>query len=278
MRMRAMRGTGGKTTSMVLSRIGARIGVIAHTVFLEVIRDRILYLVALFALVIVIANVLLPDIAAGAQDKILLDLGLAGIHLLSVIVAVFVGTGLINKEIEKRTVLVLIAKPVSRAEFIVGKHLGLTAVLAVLIAVLGLIFMVVLGVSGIPFEVGSIALSLVFMGLEAALLVAVAIVFGVFTSSLLATLLTFAVYLMGHLSQDLVAFGDLSDNPAVQRLTNTLYLVLPDLERLNLRNEAVYGMGLLPTAPELWGHGLYGLLYTALLLTVAIVIFSRRQF
>ncbi len=259
---------------MVLSRVG----VIARTVFLEVIRDRILYLVALFALLMVMAAVLLPEVAAGAEDKILLDLGLAGIHLLSVIVAVFVGTGLINKEIEKRTVLVLIAKPVSRAAFIVGKHLGLTAVLAVLIAALGIIFMAVLTANGVAFPVGSVGLALVFMVLEAALLVAVAIVFGVFTSSLLATLLTFAVYLVGHLSQDIVAFGKLSDNPGVQRLTNTLYLVLPDLERLNLRNEAVYGMGLLPTAPELWGHGLYGLLYTALLLTVAIAIFSRRQF
>ena len=259
---------------MVLSRVG----VIARTVFLEVIRDRILYLVALFALLMVMAAVLLPEVAAGAEDKILLDLGLAGIHLLSVIVAVFVGTGLINREIEKRTVLVLIAKPVSRAAFIVGKHLGLTAVLAVLIAALGIIFMAVLTAHGVAFPVGSVGLALVFMVLEAALLVAVAIVFGVFTSSLLATLLTFAVYLMGHLSQDIVAFGKLSDNPGVQRLTNTLYMVLPDLERLNLRNEAVYGMGLLPTAPELWGHGLYGLLYTALLLTVAIAIFSRRQF
>ncbi|HZG39120.1 MAG TPA: ABC transporter permease [Nodosilinea sp.] len=259
---------------MVLSRLG----VIARTVFLEVIRDRILYLVALFALLIVIARVLLPDIAAGAENKILIDLGLASIHLLSVIVAVFVGTGLINKEIEKRTVLVLIAKPVSRAEFIVGKHLGLTAVLAVLIAALGLIFMLVLGASGVPFSFASTVLALVFMTLEAALLVAVAIVFGVFTSSLLATLMTFAVYLMGHLSQDLVAFGELSDNPAVQRLTNTLYLVLPDLERLNLRNAAAYGMELLPTAAALWGHALYGVLYTALLLAVAILIFSRRQF
>ncbi|WOD40018.1 ABC transporter permease [Nodosilinea sp. E11] len=259
---------------MVLSRIG----VIARTVFLEVIRDRILYLVALFALLMVIAAVLLPDIAAGAEHKILIDLGLAGIHLLSVIVAVFVGTGLINKEIEKRTVLVLIAKPVSRAEFIIGKHLGLTAVLAVLIAALGLIFVVVLGATGVSFSLGSTVLALVFMTLEAALLVAVAIVFGVFTSSLLATLLTFAVYLMGHLSQDLVAFGELSETPAVQRLTNALYLVLPDLERLNLRNEAAYGLGLLPTPLELGGHALYGVLYTALLLTVAIAIFSRRQF
>jgi ABC-type transport system involved in multi-copper enzyme maturation permease subunit len=252
--------------------------VIAHTVFLEVIRDRILYLVALFALLLVIVAVLLPEVAAGAQDKILLDVGLAGIHLLSVIVAVFVGTGLINKEIEKRTVLVLIAKPVSRAEFIVGKHLGLTAVLAVLIAALGLIFMVVLTANRVAFPVNSLVLALGFMVLEAALLVAAAIVFGVFTSSLLATLLTFAVYLMGHLSQDIVAFGKLSENPAVQRMTNTLYLLLPDLERLNLRNEAVYGMNLMPTAPELWSHGLYGLLYTALLLTIAIAIFSRRQF
>ncbi|PSN15528.1 ABC transporter permease [filamentous cyanobacterium CCT1] len=259
---------------MVLSRVG----VIARTVFLEVIRDRILYLVALFALVMVIARVLLPDISAGAENKILLDLGLAAIHLLSVIVAVFVGTGLINKEIEKRTVLVLIAKPVSRAEFIIGKHLGLTAVLAVLIAALGLIFVVLLGASGVPFSLGSIGLALLFMALEAALLVAVAIVFGVFTSSLLATLLTFAVYLMGHLSQDMVAFGELSENPAVQRLTNTLYLVLPDLERLNLRNAAAYGMELLPTAAALGGHALYGLLYTALLLAVAILVFSRRQF
>jgi ABC-type transport system involved in multi-copper enzyme maturation permease subunit len=263
---------------MGLSRVGARIGVIARTVFLEVIRDRILYLVALFALLLVIARVLLPEVAAGAENKILLDLGLAAIHLLSVIVAVFVGTGLINKEIEKRTVLVLIAKPVSRAEFIVGKHLGLTAVLAVLIAALGLIFMALLAVSGVPFAPASLALALGFMVLEAALLVAVAIAFGVFTSSLLATLLTFAVYLMGHLSQDIVALGALSETPAVQRLTNTLYLVLPDLERLNWRNQAAYGLELLPSPAELWGHGLYGLLYTALLLAIAVSIFSRRQF
>jgi ABC-type transport system involved in multi-copper enzyme maturation permease subunit len=265
---------GSTAGTMVLSRVG----VIARTVFLEVIRDRILYLVALFALLLVIARVLLPEVAAGAENKILLDLGLAGIHLLSVIVAVFVGTGLINKEIEKRTVLVLIAKPVSRAEFIVGKHLGLTAVLAVLIAALGLFFVVLLTASGVPFSLGSLVLALGFMTLEAALLVAVAIVFGVFTSSLLATLMTFAVYLMGHLSQDIVAFGALSDNPAVQRLTNGLYLILPDLERLNLRNQAAYGWELLPSPAALWGHGLYGVLYTALLLAIAVVIFSRRQF
>ncbi len=259
---------------MVISRVG----VIARNVFLEVIRDRILYLIALFALLMVVASLLLPPISAGAEDKILLDLGLAAMHLLSVIIAVFVGTGLVNKEIEKRTVLVLLAKPVSRAEFIVGKHLGLSAVLMVLLAALGLIFMAVLALTGVAFPVGSIALAIGFMALEAMLLTAVAILFGVFTSSLLATLLTFAVYLMGHLTQDLVAFGELSKSPGLQRLTNSLYLILPDLERLNLRNAAIYGPELMPDPLSLAGHGIYALIYIVLLLTLATLVFSRRQF
>lgn len=255
-----------------------RIGVIARNVFLEVIRDRILYLVALFALLMVAATVLLPEVSAGAQDKITLDLGLATIHLLSVVVAVFVGTGLVNKEIEKRTVLVLIAKPVSRLEFILGKHLGLSAVLAVLVFLLTAIFLMVLSFSGIGYPPASILLAILFMFLEVVLLTAVAILFGVFTSSLLATLLTFAVYLVGHLSQDIVALGNLSQSPGLQRLTHGLYLVLPDLERLNLKNEAIYGMQLMPTGIELASHLLYALLYTTLMLAIAVGVFARRQF
>jgi ABC-type transport system involved in multi-copper enzyme maturation permease subunit len=116
------------------------------------------------------------------------------------------------------------------------------------------------------------------MALEAMLLTAVAILFGVFTSSLLATLLTFAVYLMGHLTQDLVAFGQLSKSPGLQRLTNGLYLILPDLERLNLRNVAIYGPELMPDFLNLVSHLIYAVIYMALLLTLATLIFSRRQF
>jgi ABC-type transport system involved in multi-copper enzyme maturation permease subunit len=259
---------------MVLSRVM----VIARNVFLEVIRDRVLYLIALFALLMVAASLLLPPISAGAEDKIILDLGLAAIHLLSVIIAVFVGTGLINKEIEKRTVLVLMAKPVSQAEFIVGKHLGLSAVLAVMLTALGVIFALVLMLNGVAFPLGSIAIAIVFMTLEAMLITAVAILFGVFTSSLLATLLTFAVYLMGHLTQDLVGFGQLSESPGLQRITNALYLILPDLERLNLRNAAIYGPELMPDPLSLGSHLAYALLYMALLLALATLVFSRRQF
>ncbi|NET54404.1 MAG: ABC transporter permease subunit, partial [Merismopedia sp. SIO2A8] len=110
-----------------------RIWVIASNGFREVIRDRILYIIGLFALLLIIAQRLLQEVAASTLDKIIIDFGLAAIGILGALIAVFVGTGLINKEIEKRTLLVLIPKPLNRAELIIGKHLGLSAVIAVCI-------------------------------------------------------------------------------------------------------------------------------------------------
>ncbi|MFW6358225.1 MAG: ABC transporter permease [Chroococcales cyanobacterium] len=254
----------------------ARIWAIATNAFREVIRDRILYIIGLFALLLGLALRILPQIAAGTDEKIFLDLGLGAIGLLSAIVAIFVGTGLINKEIEKRTVLVLIPKPISRAEFIVGKHFGLSGVLAVLIAVMALIYFGLMSLGQISYPIGSIAVSLLYLFVEVALLAAIALVFGVFTSSLLATLLTFGVYLMGHFSQDLLELAKLSEQESVKVLAQSLYLVLPDLSRLNLRNEAVYA--LLPEPSTLLTSVVYGVLYTIFILTIAILIFSRREF
>lgn len=254
----------------------SRIWAIASNGFREVIRDRVLYLIGFFVLLLVMALRLLPEIAATTEDKIFLDLGLASIEVLGVIVAVFVGTGLINKEIEKRTVLVLISKPLSRAEFIIGKHFGLSAVITVLVAATTVIYLILLTFSRIQFPLLSILVAVLYLLLKLSLLTAVALVFGVFTSSLLATLLTFGIYLMGNLSSDLVAFGNLSRNSTIQMLTQGLYLVLPDLSRLNLKNEAVYGI--LPPALTLLANGLYALFYTLLLLAIAIMIFSRREF
>jgi ABC-type transport system involved in multi-copper enzyme maturation permease subunit len=253
-----------------------RIWAIASNGFREVIRDRVFYLIGFFALLLVLALRLIPEVAATTENKIIIDFGLAAIDLLGVIVAVFVGTGLINKEIEKRTVLVLIPKPLNRAEFIIGKHLGLSGVLAVLIAAMTIIYLLLLSVSQINYPLGSILISTLYLFLELSLITAIALMFGVFTSSLLATLLTIGVYLMGNLSRDLLELGNLSRNSTLQTLTQGLYLVLPDLSRLNLKNDVVYGI--LPSPLTLLGHGMYGLLYTVLLLAIAILIFSRREF
>jgi len=253
-----------------------RIWAIAANSFREVIRDRILYFIGFFALLMAFAWRLLPEIAVGTHQKIFLDLGLAAIGLLGVIVAVFVGTGLINQEIDKRTILVLIPKPLSRAEFILGKHLGLSGVLAVMLGVMLVIYLLMLLGMKVSFQALPLIVSVFYLGLELILIAAVAIAFGVFTSSILATLMTFGVYLMGHISKDLIQLGIISKNPNILAITKNIYLILPDLERLNFRNEAVYG--LLPSADVLIGNALYSLVYTGLLLGISILIFSRRQF
>ncbi|WAL62498.1 ABC transporter permease [Thermocoleostomius sinensis] len=262
------------STTMNLNRTR----VIAANVFREVIRDRALYLLVFFATVMVVAVALLPEVAASAEEQMILDVGLAAIGVLGLAVAAFVGTGLVNREIEKRTVYAMIAKPVSRSEFIVGKHWGLTAVLAVLVLAMTAIYIGILTAKQIPVSIASVLLSALFQILELALVAAVALLFGVLTSSLLATMLTIAIYCVGHLSRDLLSIGALTDNAELHQITEVLFLLLPDLSRLNLKNQAVYGMEMLPPPAELLSHAGYGLLYTLLLLTLTVGIFSRRQF
>ncbi|MCU0536310.1 MAG: ABC transporter permease [Hydrococcus sp. Prado102] len=253
-----------------------RVWTIAANGFREVIRDRIFYFIGFFALLLAIALRFLPEVSVGTHEKIFLDLGLAAMSLLGAIVAIFVGTGLINKEIEKRTVLVLIPKPLSRAELIIGKHLGLSAVLGVMLAIMTVIYVTFLSLSKIVYPWEAILISQLFLLIELALLIAVAMTFGVFTSSILATLFSFGVYLMGHISSNLLKLGAISKNETIESVTRAAYLVLPDLERLNLKNQAVYG--LLPNSSELFSNAIYGILYSALLLSIAIIIFSRREF
>ncbi|BAY14538.1 ABC-2 type transporter [Nostoc sp. HK-01] len=252
--------------------------IIAKNVFQEVVRDRILYVIGFYTLILAIAGRALPEFAATNEDKILLDFGIVAMSVITLIVAVFVGTGLVKKEIDKRTILVLIAKPVSRSEIIAGKFLGLSAVLAILIATMTAIYLGFLQLENIPHPTLSIVIAAVFLFLQLSLINAVAITLGVFTNSLLAITLTFGVYLMGNITQDLVKLGRLSRNSAMERVTQGLYLVLPDLSRLDLKNDAVYGMQALPDASLLITNAGYGVLYSIFLLAIASFVFSKREF
>jgi len=252
--------------------------VMAKNVFQEVIRDRILYIIGFYALILAIAFRAIPEFATTSWDKIFLDFGLAAMNVIGLIVTIFIGTGLVNKEIEKRTILVLIAKPISRSEFIASKYLGLSAVLAVLVVAMTIIYLGFLQFGKVSYPIMSILIAALFMFLQLSLMTAVAITLGVFTSSLIATALTFAVYLMGNITQDLVALGRLSRNPGMERITQGLYLILPDLSRLDLKNDAVYGLQTLPDTITLITNAGYGLLYSFMLLAFAILIFLRREF
>ena len=255
-----------------------RVFVIAKNVFQEMVRDRILYIIGFYALLLAIALRVLPEFAAATENKMFLDFGLGAMSIVTLIVAIFLGTGLVNKEIEKRTILVMIAKPVSRSEIIAGKFLGLSVVLAVLVMVMTVIYLGFLQIGNISHSVLSILIAAVFLILQLSLITAVAITFGVFTSSLLAVTLTFAVYLMGNITPDLVNLGRLSNSPFIERITQSLYLILPDLSRLDFKNDAVYGLPALPDTTVLISNVGYGLFYSVMLLAIANFIFSRREF
>jgi ABC-type transport system involved in multi-copper enzyme maturation permease subunit len=253
-----------------------RIWAVASNVFREVMRDRIFFTIGFYGVVMLAAWRLLPDISGAAQDKILTDFGPASASLLGVVVAIFVGTNLINKEIEKRTVFTIVTKPISSIEFILGKHLGLSAVLAILVAGMTAIYLIVLSLAHINYQLVPLLLTAFFLFLELCLITAGALLFGVFTSSILAILLTFSLYLVGHLSEGMVKLAGVTKNPGFQQMTDNLYLVLPDLSRLDLKNDAVYGV--IPQPDVLLLNAGYAVVYTAALLVVTTVIFSRRQF
>ncbi len=255
-----------------------RVFVIAKNVFQEMVRDRILYIIGFYAVLLALAWRVIPEFAAATENKMFLDFGLGTMSILTLIVVIFLGTGLVNKEIDKRTVLVLIAKPISRSEIIAGKFLGLSAVVAVLVAAMTVIYLVFLQLTNIPHSTLSILIAAFFLILQLSLITAVSITFGVFTSSLLAVTLTFAVYLMGNITPDLVNLGRLSNNPLFQRITQGLYLILPDLSRLDFKNDAVYGLRALPDTTTLITNVGYGLFYSVMLLAIANFIFSQREF
>ncbi|MEM6451243.1 MAG: ABC transporter permease [Cyanobacteria bacterium P01_D01_bin.105] len=264
--------------TQTMSRSFARIWTIACNVFLEIVRDRILYVVGVFGVIMVMAITLLPEVAAGTEDKLILDTGLAAINILSLFVVVFIGTGLLNKEIEKKTVLVLIAKPVSRLEFILGKHLGLSLVMALLISALTILMLSLFALSSIPFQLPLILLAVLYMFLEMVLLIAAALMFGAMTSNVLATLMTLAIFAVGHETRNILELDKVADSENFRRIAEGLFLVLPDLERLNLKNEIANGFVAPPSGGGLLENAAYGLIYTALLLTVTVTIFERRQF
>jgi len=144
-----------------------RMLVIAKNVFAEALRDRVLYLIGLFGLLLVGSKQILPEVAAATEDKMFLDVGLVAMTVLSLIVAVFVGTGLISKEIEKRTVYILVAKPISYSELILGKHLGLSAVLAVLVAAMMVLYLGICALSQTAYpSLAALAIAAVFLVLN----------------------------------------------------------------------------------------------------------------
>ncbi len=261
---------------------------IALQVFRESVRDRVLYNLVLFAVVLIAASYLIGQLTAGQDVKIIKDLGLGAIQVFGLFIAVFIGIGLVSKEVERRSIYSLLAKPIRRYELILGKYAGLVITLAVNIAVMAVAMYAVLGYMAWAeseefrqsWEASAtdpamlLAIFLIFA--ELMLVTAIALFFSTFSSPILSATLTFGLFVVGHFNADLRNFENVVDSRAAAYLAKALYYVLPNLAPFDVKAEVVHA---LPVSLEYVALTTgYAAAYIGILLLASMFIFSRRDF
>jgi ABC-type transport system involved in multi-copper enzyme maturation permease subunit len=255
-----------------------RIAAIAGNAFREAVRDRVLYNLVLFVLLLTCAAIFIGELSGGQERKIIVDLGLSAILLFGVFIAIFVGVGLVYKEIERRTIYAIFSKPVSRGEFVVGKYLGLCLTLLVNVLLMGTgvslaLIYVHRGWDPLALNIWPAILLIYF---ELMILTGVALLFSSFSSPALSALLTFFVFIIGHFSSDLKALGTSLGSTAARVLFRTIYYLLPNLTNYSFITPAAHGQ--MPTTANLIGAVFYALIYIMVILATTTLIFSRRNF
>ena len=255
-----------------------RIRAIAVNTFRESVRDRVLYNLILFALILVGASIFVSELSIDQETKFIADLGLSSMLVFGAMIAIFIGIGLVYKEIEKRTIYNLLSKPVYRHEFIIGKYLGLCLTLLINVGVMvvstELALLYVYG-GFIPLHLSILpAAYLIF--LELALLVAVALMFSSFSTPMLAALFTFATYVIGNFSGDLRLAAELADSPLTRAVLTTLYYLLPNLSNFSFITPASRGQ--LPALNLILSATVYALVYISILISASALIFQKRNF
>ena len=261
---------------------------VAVNVFKESVRDRVPYNLAFFAVLLIVSSYLLGQLTAGQDVKIIKDLGLAATSVFGLFIAIFIGIGLVSKEVERRSIYALLAKPISRPQLVFGKYAGLVLTLALNVAVMTIALYLVLAVMNwnatpemrASWEAPAVdprllkALLLIFV--ELMMITAIALFFSTFSSPILSAALTFGLYIVGHFNADLKNFELVVDSKPAVWLARGLYHVLPDLSAFDVKMQVVHGMNV--SAGYLAEAAGYGAAYIAALLLTATVIFSRRDF
>src|SRR6476469_431303 len=238
-----------------------RIASIARNTFREAVRDRVLYNLVLFVLLLIGAAVFIGELSDGQERKIIVDLGLSAMMLFGVFIAIFVGVGLVYKEIERRTVYAIFAKPVGRGEFLIGKYLGLCLTLLVNVIVMGAgVSLALLYVSrGWDPLALTIWPAVLLIYVELMILTGIALLFSCFSSPALSALLTFFVFIIGHFSADLKGLANSMGGTAARWLFKALSYLLPNLANLTFITPAAHGQ--LPTAAHLSASIFCALIY-----------------
>ena len=264
------------------------LGWIAINGFREAVRDKVMYSLVAFAVLLIVASYVIGELTAGQDVKITKDLGLSAIAIFGLFMAIFIGIGLVSKEVERRSIYALLAKPIRRSDLVIGKYLGLVVTLVVNVAVMTAALYLVLAYLGTeegelarqareaplldPALLKAVGLTLV----QLMIVTATAIFFSTFSTPILSAVLTFLVYVAGFFSPDLRNVDQVVDSRFAQMIARGLYYVLPNLSSFDVTAQVVHGL------PISWRYisvtCAYGLSYVAMLLILSVTIFSRRDF
>jgi Cu-processing system permease protein len=261
---------------------------IAINVFRESVRDKVLYNLVFFAILLIGASYLLGQLTAGQDVKIIKDLGLSATLLFGVFIAVFIGIGLVSKEVERRSIYSLMAKPIHRHQVVFGKYMGLTLTLAVNVAIMAAALYAVLAYMswGVGADVQRAwdapamdpamlkAIALIFV--ELMLVTAIALFFSTFSSPMLSAAFAFGFFIVGHFSTDLRNFDQVVDSAAAVAVARGLYWILPNLSAFDIKAQVVHAQPV-PMGYMAFTIG-YAMLYIGVVLTIATLVFSRRDF
>ncbi len=251
-----------------------RILTVALNTYREAVRDKILYVLLFFAGATILCSKALGYISIGQDMKIITDISLAAISVFGALIAIFVGTNLVYKEIDKRTIYTILSRPIWRFEFILGKYLGLSLLIATVTAVMGLVaasYIALLGGSvGYMFAE---ALLLVFSKLL--LLTALSVLLSTLTSPILGAIVVLTSYFMGHATGILIDLPEHFDDTAAKELITIIYYAVPNLSNFDIWREYANGVSV-PHSYVAWTL-LYGAVYTGLLLFLASISFHEKD-
>jgi len=263
-------------TNISNSSIISKILTISRNTFREAVRDRVLYNLVIFVLLITVSAIFIGELTAGQEARTIVNLGLTAMLIFGAFISIFVGVSLVSKEIEKRTVYAIFSKPIGRGEFIIGKYSGLCLTLLVNVLIMGI------GVSLALFYVGGSGLAVSIWGtiflifLELTILTAVAILFSSFSSPALSALLTFFVFVIGHFSASLRDLAERIGSQSAKIVFGAIYYLMPNLSFYSFTTNAAHGN--VPPSSMILGAVFYAVIYVSILLAVTVLIFSRRNF
>lgn len=252
-----------------------KIRAIAFHTLKEAIRDRILYLILFFAVICIGFSRLLALLTIGDRVKVIKDVGLSSLSLFGALMAILIGTGLVYKEIDKKTIYTLLSKPIHRYQFLLGKFFGLVLTLFIMLLLMSIIFLALIFFHTFKIE-WQMLIAILYIFLELCLITSVALLFSCFSTPILSSIFSLAFYLIGHTAWGLETLIIKIKPGFGKAVAQALYQFLPDLENFNFKTEVVHN---LPIPPSIFLFStLYGIFYTLFVLTIALLIFRKKDF